>query len=104
MLDPQTAKIAPEYVLGHNDQFDKTSMVEGVYLTPPGGGKLSNISVSDGSEVTDFTHTGLNVWGTRITIPMEDTVTISYTVTVSSAATSPLKVHASPTAQVAAGW
>ena len=104
MLDPQTAKIAPEYVLGHNDQFDKTSMVEGVYLTPPGGGKLSNISVSNGAEVTDFTHTGLNVWGTQVQIPMEDTVTISYTVTVSSAATSPLKVHTSPTAQVAAGW
>ena len=104
MLDPQTAKIAPDYVLGHADQFDKTSMVEGVYLAAPGGGKLSNVSVSNGAEVTDFTHTGLNVWGTQVQIPMEDTVTISYTVTVSSAATSPLKVHTSPTAQVAAGW
>lgn len=104
MLDPKTASIAPDYVLGHNDQFDKTSMVEGVYLTPPGGGKLSNITVSDGSDVTDFTYTGLNVWGTRITIPMEETVSISYTVTVSPSATSPLKIHTSPTAQVAAGW
>ncbi len=103
-LDPGSASNAPQYVLGSNSAFDKTHIVEGTYLVAPAGGSISNVSVSNGEEVRDFSYTGINVWYSRLEIPMEDTVSLTYTVTVPATAVEPLKIHLTPTAQVAAGW
>lgn len=104
MLDGGTASAAPQYVLGSNPEFDMTHIVEGTYLSAPAGGSISNVSASNGEGVRDFSYTGMNVWYSRLEIPMEDTVSLTYTVTVPATAVEPLKIHATPTAQSAAGW
>jgi hypothetical protein len=103
-LDSATASAAPNYVLGSNDAFNKTHIVDGAYLVVPAGGSIANVSASNGAEVKDFSYTGMNVWASQLDIPMGDTVSLTYTVTVPATAVEPLKVHATPTAQVAAGW
>lgn len=100
---------APMYVYGANNlKRDKSDMVFQLYLTAPAGGSISGVQASsDQGESLDFGSfqvDGHDMMGALGRMRSGETITITYTVTVSAAATQPLVVYNNPTAQAIAGW
>lgn len=100
---------APQYVYGYNEKKrDKGDMVFNAYLTVPAGGSISNISAStesgDTLSMSEYAVDGHTMFKGEGNLASGETMTITYTVTVSAQAEKPLIVYNTPTAQKIAGW
>lgn len=97
------------YITGyHPNKKTIADMFMHVYLVAPAGGSITNIT-TDGGDFSPqrFTQMPYRDWTFHTASPViggGETITISYDVTVSAAATEPLAVRTTPTAQVVAGW
>lgn len=98
-----------DYITGyHPNKKNRAGMFMHVYLVAPAGGSISNISTEGGDfSPQPFTEMPYNQWTFFTASPAlagDETITISYDVTVSAEAEQPLMVRTTPTAQVVAGW
>lgn len=82
---------------GHKDRVD--DMILYPLLMAPAGGSISNVEVSKGNDFMEFTLYGRDVWEGLIHVHGEQTVTVTYDVTVSSEAQTVLSLRTTPTAQ-----
>lgn len=104
-ITPEEAASVPRYISGYNDQKrDITDMLVYVYVYAPAGGSISNFSVSDGGMVDGFSPSVTSVYGLQainsfVHARSGETVTFTYTVTVSSEAQQPLAVRTTPLGQ-----
>ena len=112
VLTPEEALAEPSYVLTHNlEQASSSSAIlDLVILLAPEGGSITNLAV-DGNPVAEGrderwdheshgTLYGKDAWQTIVDVPAQETVAITYTVTVPAEAKEPLRVHMTPTARV----
>lgn len=103
-IDQGTAASAPLYVSGsREDKRDASDMILYAVFYAPAGGSISNFSVSDGGIASGSPWGcnvyGLNVMNARVHARAGETVTFTYTVTVSADATEPLTLRTTPLAQ-----
>lgn len=111
-MTPEEAQAEPNYVLTHNlEQASSSSAIlDLVILLAPEGGSISGLAV-DGEPVAEGwderwdheshgTLYGKDAWQTIVDVPAQETVEITYTVTVPAEAAEPLRVHMTPTARV----
>ena len=111
-LTPEEAQTEPNYVLTHNlEQASSSSAIlDLVILLAPEGGSIGDLAV-DGEPVAEGwderwdheshgTLYGKDAWQTIVDVPAQETVEITYTVTVPAEAAEPLRVHMTPTARV----
>ena len=111
-LTSEEARMEPNYVLTHNleQASSETAILDLVILLAPEGGTVSELAV-DGEPVAEGwddrwdheshgTLYGKDAWQTIVDVPAQETVEITYTVTVPAEAVEPLRVHMTPTARV----
>lgn len=111
-MTPEEAQTEPTYVLTHNlEQASSSSAIlDLVILLAPEGGSISELAV-DGVPVAEGwdekwdheshgTLYGKDAWQTIVDVPAQETVEITYTVTVPAEAVEPLRVHMTPTARL----
>ena len=110
-MTPEEAQTEPNYVLTHNlEQASSSSAIlDLVILLAPEGGSIGDLAV-DGEPVAEGwderwdheshgTLYGKDAWQTIVDVPAQETVEITYTVTVPAEAVEPLQVHMTPTAR-----
>lgn len=104
-ITPEEAASVPRYISGYSGQKrDITDMLVYVYVYAPAGGSISNFSVSDGGMVDGSSPDPNTVYGLQavnsfVHARSGETVTFTYTVTVSSEAQQPLAVRTTPLGQ-----
>lgn len=102
-LTPETAASAPRYVTGVNpNKRDVSEMLTYVYLFAPAGGSLSDVTVEGSGSCGAFTNAtgyGLPMSYALTSLLAGESVTLTYTVTTSAEATSPLTLRTTPLAQ-----
>ena len=93
------------YIYGGNSlKRGRDDMIYFMFLYGPAGGSISNVEVSGdglvaGSNVVDSSLSGLEVERLHANTRAQQTMTVTYQVTVSAAATQPLEVRTTPLAQ-----
>ena len=99
----------PSYVSGYNmNKRNVGDAVYGLVLTVPAGGSISNASgtTDQGGSLSleQYSVGGHTLLRGRGNLGAGETLTVTYTVTVSANAAEPLAVYQNPTAQAIAGW
>ncbi|WP_307738560.1 DUF4012 domain-containing protein [uncultured Parolsenella sp.] len=99
----------PQYVSGYSTK--KRGVGDAVFIlsiTNPAGGTVSDVSASSdkggGLSFSQHAVDGHTLQRAMGNLNAGETMTVTYTVTVSANATEPLTVHQNPTAQAIAGW
>lgn len=88
------------YVRGYGpskDRFD--DMVLYPLLMAPAGGTISNVQVSKGNDFMEFSLYGRNVWEGHLNLHAEQTITVTYDVTVSANAQADMTLRTTALAQ-----
>lgn len=90
----------PEYISGKNpDKRSVGDMITIPLVLGPAGGHVDGLIVSDGSSLDEHTLYGLDAWTGTLHVGAQQTVQLSYKVTVSPKATAPLAVRTTPLAK-----
>lgn len=103
-IDQGTAASAPIYISGsRDDKRDASDMLLFAVFYAPAGGSISDMTVSEGGLASGSVNTrsvyGRDVRSARVHARAGETVTFTYTVTVSADATEPLALRTTPLAQ-----
>ena len=69
------------------------------FLVAPAGGSISGVTASSGAGAGEATLYGHDVWRVDVNLYAQESVTITYQVTVSAEAIQELEVHQTPLAQ-----
>lgn len=78
------------------------ALVEGLLLTAPAGGSISNVNLQEGvlrAPMVEASLYGLDVWAGVVQADPGSTATVTYDVTTSPNATQDLAIHQTPTCQ-----
>ncbi len=91
--------VAPDYIIGYSpSKRSDDDLFINALLVAPAGGTISNVTASNGSAASESTLYGYDVWRIDVNLYAQETVTISYQVTVAAGAEE-LSVHQTPLAQ-----
>ncbi len=95
----EEAAVAPAYIIGYSPSKRSTDdLFINALLVAPAGGTISNVTASNGAAAGEAALYGHDVWRVDVNLYAQETVTISYQVTVAAGAEE-LEIHQTPLAQ-----
>ena len=94
------AAVAPAYIIGYSPaKRSDDDLFVNLLLVAPAGGSISGVTASNGAGAGEATLYGHDAWRVDVNLYAQESVTITYQVTVSAEAIQELEVHQTPLAQ-----
>ena len=94
------AAVAPAYIIGYSPaKRSDDDLFVNLLLVAPAGGSISGVTASSGAGAGEATLYGHDAWRVDVNLYAQESVTITYQVTVSAEAIQELEVHQTPLAQ-----
>ena len=91
------AAVAPAYIIGYSPaKRSDDNLFVTAFLVAPAGGSISGVTASSGAGAGEATLYGHDVWRVDVSLYAQESVTITYQVTVSAEAIQELEVAPDP--------